>query len=201
MGLFGPSLKNVWTEFAKEIGGTYYDRGRFRKGYVTYHYKNWEIILDIHTVSNGETSTIYTRMRALFNNPYGFRFRIYRRHIFARIGKWLGMQDIETGDPEFDRNFIIKGNQPGKVGALFSDFRVKKIMNQLGRPQFFVEKKRGFGWKRLPEGLSQLALLQNGMVKDKAKLRSYFQLFTTVLDDMANMGVTDKRSIELELKV
>ena len=201
MGLFGPSLKTVWTEFAKEIGGTYYTGVVLRKGYISYYYKNWEIILDIHTVNNGETSTTYTRMRALFNNPYGFRFRIYRRHIFARIGKLFGMQDIETGDPDFDRDFIIKGNQPGKIGALFSDFRVKKILHQLGRPQFYIEKRRGFGKNRIPEGLSQLYFLQLGRIKDKAKLRLYFQLFTTVLDDMANMGVTDKRSIELELKV
>ena len=201
MGLFGPSIKTAWTEFAKEIGGTYYSRGAFRRGYVSYHYKNWEIILDSYTVSDGETSTTYTRMRALFNNPFGFYFKIFRRNIFTRIGKLFGMKDIEIGDPDFDRDFIIKGNDRGKVGALLADFRLKKIMNQLGRVKLYIEKGKGYRGKRYPEGMSQLYMVQPGRITHKHTLRLYFQLFTTVLDDMANMGVTDKRSIEVELKV
>ena len=54
-------------------------------------------------------------MRAPYVNPEGFRFTIYRKGIFSELGKLLGMQDIEVGDPEFDEAFIIKGNDEFKV--------------------------------------------------------------------------------------
>ena len=49
-------------------------------------------------------------MRAPYVNPDGFRFTIYRQGVFSDIGKWLGMQDVTVGCPEFDEAFIIKGN-------------------------------------------------------------------------------------------
>ena len=54
-------------------------------------------------------------MRAPYVNPEGFRFTIYRKGLFSDLGKLLGMQDIEVGDPEFDEAFIIKGNDESKV--------------------------------------------------------------------------------------
>ena len=54
-------------------------------------------------------------MRAPYVNPEGFRFTIYRKGFFSDLGKLLGMQDIEVGDPEFDEAFIIKGNDEDRV--------------------------------------------------------------------------------------
>ena len=50
-------------------------------------------------------------MRAPYINPEGFRFTIYRKGFFSGLGKLLGMQDIEIGDPEFDEAFIIQGQR------------------------------------------------------------------------------------------
>src|SRR5947199_210805 len=77
-------------------------------GKVQAHVGPWTVTLDTHVVSNGETSTTYTRMRAPYVNPDGFRFTIYRKGFFSDLGKLLGMQDIEVGDPEFDEAFILK---------------------------------------------------------------------------------------------
>ena len=63
----------------------------------------------------------YTRMRAPYINPEGFRYTIYRKGLFSDLGKLLGMQDIEVGDPEFDEAFIIKANDEGRVRELFAD--------------------------------------------------------------------------------
>ena len=60
----------------------------------------WTVTLDTYVVSTGKTSAIYTRMRAPYVNPDGFRFKIYRKSIFTGIGKALGMQDVDIGDGE-----------------------------------------------------------------------------------------------------
>ena len=50
---------------------------------------------------------LYPDAGAPYVNPDGFRFKIYRKSIFTGIGKALGMQDVDIGDEEFDREFVV----------------------------------------------------------------------------------------------
>ena len=52
----------------------------------------------------------YSRLQTRFDNPDGFRFTTYRRGLFSDVAKWFGMQDVEVGLANLDRDFIIKGN-------------------------------------------------------------------------------------------
>jgi hypothetical protein len=45
-------------------------------------------------------------------NPKGLGFSIFREFAFHRLGKALGLRDIETGDTDFDRAFIIQASDP-----------------------------------------------------------------------------------------
>ena len=121
MGWFGPSKDEVWRQLSEEIGAEFVEGGFWKGKKVQVHVKPWTITLDTHTESSGESSVTYTRMRAPYVNPEGFRFTIYRKGFFSDLGKLLGMQDIEVGDFEFDEAIIIKGNDEGKVGRLFAD--------------------------------------------------------------------------------
>ena len=47
--------------------------------------------LDTYAVFTGKVVIVYTRMRAPYVNPSGFRFTVYRKGLFSEIGKWLGM--------------------------------------------------------------------------------------------------------------
>jgi hypothetical protein len=40
----------------------------------------------------------------------------------------LGMQDVEVGMPEFDRDFIIKGNDEGKLRQLFANPKIRELI-------------------------------------------------------------------------
>jgi len=109
MGWFGPSKDEVWRQLSQEIGAEFVEGGLWKGNKVQAHVKPWTITLDTYTVSTGKSSVTYTRMRAPYVNPEGFRFTIYRKSIFSDLGKFLGMQDIEVSDPDFDEAFIIKG--------------------------------------------------------------------------------------------
>ena len=115
MGWFGPSKEEVWRQLSQEIGAEFVEGGFWKGSKVQAHVKPWTITLDTYTVSTGKSSVTYTRMRAPYINPEGFRFTIYRKNLFSDLGKFLGMQDIEVGYPEFDEAFIIKGNDESKV--------------------------------------------------------------------------------------
>ena len=101
MGWFGPSKDEVWRQLSQEMGAEFVDGGFWKGSKVQVHVKPWTITLDTYSESSGESSVTYTRMRAPYINPEGFRFTIYRKSIFSALGKLLGMQDIEVGDPEF----------------------------------------------------------------------------------------------------
>ncbi len=104
----------------------------------------WTVTLDTYTVSTGKSSVTYTRMRAPYINSEGFRFTIYRKGVFSGLGKMLGMQDIEVGDPEFDEAFIIKGNNEPRVQHLFADTQLRALVQ--AQPAIMLDVKDSEGW-------------------------------------------------------
>ncbi len=63
-----------------------------------------------YTVSSGQSSTTYTTVRTTIANPRELTFRFGKENLFTKIGKSLGMQDIDTGDAHFDDLFRVKCN-------------------------------------------------------------------------------------------
>ena len=96
-------------------------------------------------------------MRAPYVNPEGFRFTIYRKSLFSDLGKLLGMQDIEVGDPEFDEAFIIKGNDESKVRDLFANPKIRQMIQD--QPKIRLEVKDSEGWfgPKFPEDVDELS--------------------------------------------
>jgi hypothetical protein len=81
--------------------------------------------LDTYAVSTGKVTIVFTRMRAPFVNPSGFRFRVYRKSIFSGLGKFFGMQDIEVNDPPFDHDFIVQGTDESRVRQLLASPKLR----------------------------------------------------------------------------
>ena len=94
----GPNKKEIWRKLAGELEGRYVDGGFWKGDKVEVEHQDWTLTLDTYTVSTGKVTVVFTRMRAPFVNPGGFRFVVYRKSVFSGIGKFFGMQDIEIGD-------------------------------------------------------------------------------------------------------
>jgi hypothetical protein len=193
MGWFGPSKAEVWRQLSQEIGGEFVKGGLLKGNKVQMHIKDWTITLDTHTESSGESSTAYTRMRAPYLNPEGFRFTIYRKGFFSGIGKLLGMQDIEVGDPDFDEAFIIKGNDESKVVSLFSDRRIRQMIQDQPKIRLDVKDSEGWFGPRFPEDVDELNFQVAGVIKDLERLKSLFDLFAAVLDQLCRIGSAYKQ--------
>jgi len=67
--------------------------------------------------SSGKSSTPYIGLRLYVDNPRGLSFQIYKEGVFSKIGKTFGMEDIEVGDPRFDKEFVVKCSDPGFIQA------------------------------------------------------------------------------------
>ena len=87
---------------------------------------------------------VFTRMRAPYVNPDGFWFRVYRRGFFSDLGKALGMQDVEVGQPAFDEDFIIQGTDEGKLRQLFANPKIRDLIDAQKDIDFSVKDDEGW---------------------------------------------------------
>ncbi len=186
--LFGPSQNEIWHQLCTEIGADFVEGGFWRGNKVQARVGEWTVTLDTYTVSTGKSQVTYTRMRAPYVNTDGFRFTVYRKNIFSGIGKLFGMQDIEVGDPEFDRDFILKANDETKAMALFLNEKIRRLIQS--QPNIHLEVKDDEGWfgARFPEGVDEVRYQVVGVIKDIERLKSLYELFAEVLNTLCRLG-------------
>jgi len=188
--LFGPSRDEIWQQFAAAVGGNFSEGGFWQGGKVEAAHGQWIVTLDTYTVSTGKSSVTYTRMRAPYVNPDGFRFTIYRRGIFSDVGKWLGMQDVTLGYPQFDDDFIIKGNSESGLRRLFANARIRELVSAQPDINFSVrdDEQKFWGGRNFPPDVDELYFQVMGVIKDVDRLRLLYDLFSGTLDELCRMG-------------
>ena len=97
------------------------------------------------------------------------------------------MQDIDVGHPRFDRDFVIKGNEPRRLRRLFDNRRIRHLID--AQPRIHVSVKGRDGWfGKFPDGMDQLYFQSHGAIKDIARLRNLFDLFTEILWQVCHEG-------------
>lgn len=62
----------------------------------------------------------YTRFQAFFSQPLGVGLKIYKEGFMSRVGKVLGASDMQTGNPDFDKKFMIKGTTDSRLVSRLS---------------------------------------------------------------------------------
>ncbi len=205
--VFGDSHSDVWKQLSDDLGAKFIKGGFFNSSKVEARVKHWDITLDTYTVSTGKTSVTYTRMRAPFVNDDGFRFLIYRKSPFSAVGKLLGMQDVEVGgpelesagplfgvpsyvdpdtiessEPEFDREFIIKSNDEEKVGRLFRPLRIRELIRSQPAIELQIKSRGGWFNRAKNKGPDELHFQVTGVITDLQRLKLLFELYAEVLE-------------------
>ena len=145
---FGPSRDEVWTALRAQIGGEIVPRTTWRGEKLRADVRDWTVTLDEYStvVMAGKVPVHiqHTRMRAPFPNPGGFRFSIHRASAFSYLGTLLGMQDIQTGHPEFDEAFVIKSNDEVSVRSLCDSEKLRALVT--AQPKFQLSVRDDEGW-------------------------------------------------------
>lgn len=186
--VFGPSKEEIWSQLSREIGAEYDEGGMFKAGKVVVSHREWEITLDTYTVSTGKSHVTYTRMRAPYVNRDGFRFNIYRKSVFSWLGRLFGVKDVEVGDAFFDDQFIIQGEPEHLVRSLLTNAKIRQLIQEQKDIHFEIKDDEGLFRKSFPEGVDMLYFQVVGVIKDKDRLKSLFDLFALVLDQLCRLG-------------
>ena len=186
--LFGPSKRELWRQLCTETGADYVQGGFWKGDKVQVTHGEWTITLDTHVVSTGKTTIVFTRLRAPYVNPDHFQFTIYRRGLFSGIAKWLGMQDIEVGHPDFDRDFVIKGTNESNLRALFDNARLRELVAAQPQIHLTVKDNEGPFGADFPADTDELCFHVLGIIKDVERLKLLFELFAETLDQLCHIG-------------
>ena len=186
--LFGPSKKEIWRQLAAEIEGTFTDGGWRRSDRVEATHEQWIVTLDTYVVSTGRTTIVFTRMRAPFVNPNGFRFTVSRRNVFTGIATWLGAQDVTVGYEPFDTDFVIKGTDERLLRELFAGERLRELLEKQPNVRFTVKDDEGWFATKFPEGVDELCFEVVGVIKDIELLKALYDLFAETLDQLCRIG-------------
>jgi hypothetical protein len=183
-----------------QLGAEYVEGGFAKSDKVQVRVKEWIVTLDTYVVSTGKSHVVFTRMRAPYVNSDNFRFTIHRKGFFTPLGKLLGMQDVEIGVPEFDEAFVIKGNDDAKLRALFSNPKIRQLMES--QPKIYLEVRDDEGWfgTHFPEGVDELRFQVVGVIKDIERLKRLFNLFAEVLNHLCHIGSAYERDPDIKLK-
>jgi hypothetical protein len=183
--LFGPSAEDVWKALAGEMDARFEKGGWWKSGRVVAEVGPWEVTLD----TLRRDKVVYTRLRAPFVNPEGFRFRIHRRHLFSGLAEMLGLQDLPIPwDPKFDHDFIVKSNDEAKVRRLLSSENIRLLIDLQPRILFAVKDDEGWFGTKFPGGVDELYFERCGIMKDPELLRGLFDLFAETLEELCVMG-------------
>jgi hypothetical protein len=189
--LAGPGKDALWSELGREIGAEFQPGGFFKESALILARDGWRIVLDTHRVHTGKSQAVYTRLRAPFSNPGGFRFRIFRRNILSGIAARLGMQDLEIGDSSFDDPFILQSNDGERLRRLLLNSEIRSRLEREPAARLAIAADEGLLRKNLPAGVDELSFRALGILTDKERLKNLFELFFAVLEQLRRMDAAD----------
>lgn len=186
---FRKNYESIWREFAKEKNGTYIQSSDDKVEVV---YKNHTIILDnfIHytTVGHNTYENQYKRGIVEFRSSDKLQMRLTSQDWVDNIGKLFGAQDIAVGDREFDKQFMIKGNDEYKIQLLFSNRSIKKLLSESKVVRLEITEGEGLFDEKTQEGNSMLYFVSEDKIKSIQQLNKLYQLFTELIDGLKSIG-------------
>lgn len=148
----------------------------------------FEIVLDVHAELEGMASRVITRLRAPYLNKDNFRFRIKRSNWMTTLATMLGSADVEFGDSEFDKEFVLQSNNEHLLRRLLNRPEIRKelIDSQICRME--VRPNEGTFGPEFPEGVDELYVEADGRLTNIDQLERLYEAFADVLDRLCQVG-------------
>lgn len=182
---FGKDFGPVWQQFAKENGGEYAPVIDDR---VLIPYKNFIITFDAftnYTISGGSAyKTEYTRGLVEFNASDNFKLLITQQGFLENVGKLFGSQDIQIGDAQFDKRFMVKSNDETKTLLMLSNNSITKSLEDLKSIRLDITNGEGLWNEKPEEGNYMLYYVLDGKITHINQLNILYQLFTNTIDTL-----------------
>jgi hypothetical protein len=169
----GADRREVWRSFARDrdlkwtdAAGPWYRRSPYAIGGVV---DGVELRLDTFVVSNGKTSTTFTRVSAGVSNAARARIEVYRRTPFTRLGELLGWKTLPTNHAVFDRQWVVRSKSKDYGRAVIDDDVRQRLLRIPRHVRVKVEdrlvKVTWRGGERVPAVIEEATALAAALVR------------------------------------
>ncbi len=191
MNLLNPlgALKEAWQQYA-DLNGAEYNGGNLLKGpKLTRKYKNWTMEMTVRSNSNENNVTYFeTIVHVPFISTSDFDFEIMPEHVVNKILKKLGRKDIQVGIPEFDKAFMIRGNEPERVKAFFQDQALRDSIMKMGNSVVGIDEQKVLFHHKESQPVQALTFSGNGLANSQAALDYLFGMLDRIMDQLVAIG-------------
>lgn len=188
MSVFTVAKHEVWRQFSEAVAGKFIQEKLSGDISVEVVHGPWHIILDTSEAGRHEEGFFVTRLRAPIVNPGAFRFKVHKEGFVSRVGKLVGLKDLELGVAEFDKTFILNCPDKEKGLALFGDPAIQAQMLKIKNLHFQIKDSDGLFGPKFSEDEDELSLEMDGIVTDLSRLEDLLHLFAITLDLMVEKG-------------
>lgn len=135
-------LGQSWRKLAKRLGGQYESDGNGwitePNNRVTCEIDGYELTLYTNVSSTGSSTTYWTQVSTPCDPA--LQLNISKEDGFGKLGKAVGLQDVELHDSNYDKAFLIKSTDPTGLRQLVTE-EFKKA--HLEHRQFSISAKDG----------------------------------------------------------
>jgi hypothetical protein len=183
----------IWRSLAEQLGGRFTAETLHSHSRIDLRVDHWRVTVDVLA---GRRSH-FTRVRAPYVNPTGFRFRLVQSSLRSELAAFMG-QDVQVGDPAFDAAFVVQGSDEARVRKLLTpDLRARL----LAHPYHSLEVKPDEGWfgATFPDGVDELYLAVPEVVVDEQAIRDVFELFGSTLQRLCEIGAATPEAARVRL--
>ena len=120
----------------------------------------------------------FTSLKSDIADKPNFRFVLHDESFIDKVGKFFGMEDIETGFAEFDKKIIIKTNDPSRLATIFGDAPTRHVFEKLGSFRLEIAHYEHENNK------ASLELMIDRGITSPEELRPVFDAFVQVLEGL-----------------
>ena len=193
MGWFGPSKDEVWRQLSQEIGAEFVAGGFWKGNKVQAHVGPWTITLDTYTVTPGEPMSPTPGCVPLTSTPRASGSRSTGRGSSASWASFWGCRTSRWATPSSTRRSSSRGTTSRRYVSLFANAKIRQMIQD--QPKIRLEVKDSEGWfgPKFPEDVDELHFQVVGVIKDIERLKSLFDLFAAVLDQLCRIGSAYKQ--------
>lgn len=178
----------TWPAFAQERGGTWNAPGFAEQPVIDIPHGRHVIRIEGHVtmVPTGKVMipVVSTRFSTTLPSVPAHRFSVSRANFASAVAHWFGALDIHVDDTTFDETFVLKGDTPDVVRALFADAALREQYLAHFEGQLHRHDDAGMFHDPTP-GADPLALDVPGLIDDPARLGALYDLFVATLDRIA----------------
>ncbi len=176
---------DVWEAFAKEIGGTWNAPGFGDAPRIDIAHVRGALSITgnvtMMLVGKVPVPVISTTLSALLPSTRAQRFSVSRASFASAVADWFGALDIHVDDEAFDRAFVLKGESPDLVRALFASAPLRERYLRDFEGQLHRRDDRTMFSDPTPDA-DPFELSVPGYVDTPARMRALWELFTATLE-------------------